>query len=236
MTDAQATIIFDLDGTLVDTAPDLTGALNAVLAKAGHRPVSEAETRRMVGRGARALIENALAATGAPPDADLVTRMLADYLEFYGDHLADHSAPFPNVAETLAALRDEGFRLAVCTNKPHALSRRLLRAVGLDRHFAAVLGGDSLPVRKPDPGHLIETVRQAGGQPERAVMVGDSVTDLAAARAADIPVVLVSFGYTETPAHMLGADALIDDFAALKPALARLLGPAMEKGERRQAG
>jgi len=236
VTDAQATIIFDLDGTLVDTAPDLTAALNAVLTKASHRPVSEAETRHMVGRGARALIENALAATGAPPDADLVAEMLGQYLEFYGAHLADHSAPFPRVVETLDALRKEGMRLGVCTNKPEALSQRLLRALGLERHFAAVLGGDSLPVRKPDPGHLIETVRRAGGDVARAVMVGDSVTDLAAARAAGMPVVLVSFGYTETPAHMLGADALIDDFAALMPALARLLGPAMEKGARRQAG
>lgn len=218
------TVIFDLDGTLVYTAPDLTGALNRVLIEEGLCPVSPAETRRMVGRGARVLIENALAAAGASPDQGQVSRLLGRYLAHYKAHLADESAPFEGVRETLEALEALGAVLGVCTNKSVALSEDLLSALDLRRYFSAVLGGDSLEVRKPDPAHLLETVRRAGGRAERAIMVGDSEPDFGAARNAGIPVILVSFGYGDIPAESLGADALVHHYRDMMPALHDLAG------------
>lgn len=219
------TIVFDLDGTLVDTAPDLTGALNRVLAEEGYKPVSPAETRRMVGHGARALIENALAAVGAQPDQGRVDRLFGRYLAHYGAHVADESAPFEGVRETLDALLASGARLAVCTNKSIGLSEDLLAALDMRRYFGAVLGGDSLTVRKPHPEHLIETVRRAGGRPDRAVMVGDSRPDVEAARGAGIPVVVVTFGYRDEPIEDLGADVIVDHYRDMLPALRRLAPP-----------
>lgn len=218
----HSTVIFDLDGTLVDTAPDLTGALNRVLAEEGLAPVSLNETRRMVGHGARALIENALAATGAPPDQGRVSRLVGRYLAHYKSHIADESLPFDGVIETLDALRDAEIRLGVCTNKSLALSEDLLNALNMRHYFAAIVGGDSLPVRKPDPEHLLETVRRTGGRPDRAIMVGDSGPDFEAARGAGIPVVLVSFGYGDAPPTALGPDAVVDHYREMLGALRRL--------------
>ena len=221
----NTTIVFDLDGTLVDTAPDLTGALNRVLAEEGLSPVSADETRRMVGHGARALIANALAAVGAPPDQGRIDRLVGRYLAHYKAHVADESAPFEGVRETLDALQAAGARLAVCTNKSISLSEDLLAALDLRRYFGAVLGGDSLTVRKPDPEHLIETVRRAGGQSDRAVMIGDSRPDVEAARGAGIPVIVVTFGYRDEPIEDLGADAVVDHYREILPVLTRLATP-----------
>jgi phosphoglycolate phosphatase len=223
---SPTTVIFDLDGTLIDTAPDLTGALNRVLAEEGLPPVNQAETRRMVGRGARVLIESALNATGAPPDQGRVSRLLGRYLAHYQAHIADESVPFEGVRETLEALRDEGARLGICTNKSFALSEKLLDALDLRRYFAAVVGGDTLEVHKPDPAHLLEAIRRTGGQRTGAIMIGDSGPDFHAARNAGVPVILVSFGYGDEPAESFGADALVHHYDEMLPAVRGLAAMA----------
>ncbi|MFZ5834276.1 MAG: phosphoglycolate phosphatase [Pseudomonadota bacterium] len=220
---AGYTIVFDLDGTLVDTAPDLTAALNHVLIHEGRPALDQTEVRNLVGHGARALITRGMSLHGPTPSEPELERMLQLFLRFYGDNIANHSKPFPGVRETMAHFRAGQARLGVCTNKPEGLSRDLLAALNMTQHFDAVLGSDSLSVRKPDPLHLLETIRQAGGDPARAVMIGDSATDIDTAKAANIPVVAVSFGYTLTPVHELGADLVIDRFEALTEVLPRLL-------------
>jgi len=210
-------VIFDLDGTLVDTAPDLGGALNRLLAEHGRPPIGADGIRRMIGDGAAKLVERGFAATGGLPVAlpSLVERFLA----IYEPNIAETSRPFRGVVETLKRLNDAGLRLAVCTNKPDEATRRLLAALDLDRYFAAVSGGD-VPARKPDARHLLGVLQQLGSQPSRSLMVGDSTNDVAAARNAGVPVVVVSFGYTAIPATRLGADAVIDDFGVLPEMLA----------------
>jgi phosphoglycolate phosphatase len=217
------TVVFDLDGTLVDTAPDLLRALESVLASEGLAPPPVAQVRMMVGQGARALIERAGAVharTWAPSRLD---EMLEDFVAAYAADIARDSRPFPNLTAALNALDDAGARLAVCTNKRTGLSVQLLEAVGLAHRFAAIVGADSVPARKPDPGHFFAAVAAAGGDPHRAVMVGDSAADIGAARGAGAPVVAVSFGYCEEGAETLGADALIGDFAELPEVVIRLM-------------
>ena len=217
------TIVFDLDGTLIDTAPDLAAALNHVLDSIGKPHLPPDTVRGLVGHGARALIERGLAEHGRQADEAEIKRLLALFLGFYGDNIAHGSRPFPGVAALLAHLRTEQARLAVCTNKSTGLSNKLFEALGMQGEFHAVLGGDALPVKKPDPQHLLETIRMAGGDPARALMVGDSAADIDAARAAGVPSVAVSFGYTLVPVQSLGADLIIDRFEQLIPALPGLL-------------
>ncbi len=220
---AGYTIVFDLDGTLIDTAPDLTAALNHVLVSEGRPALPQAEVRNLVGHGARALIERGMGMDGPKPSEPDLQRMLKLFLSYYGENIANHSTLFPGVTETLDHFRARQARLAVCTNKPAGLSRDLFTALDMHKHFEAILGSDSLAVRKPDPLHLIETIRQAGGDPARAGMVGGSATHINTAKAANIPVVAVSFGYSLTPVHELGADIVIDTFEALTEVLPRLL-------------
>jgi phosphoglycolate phosphatase len=205
-------VIFDLDGTLVDTAPDLGSALNRLLAEHGRESIGADGIRRMIGDGAAKLVERGFLATGGLPTPlpPLVDRFLA----LYEPAIAETSRPFPGVVATLERLGGAGLRLGVCTNKPDAATHRLLDALGLTRHFAAVSGGD-VPARKPDARHLLGVVERLGATPARTLMVGDSLNDVTAARNAGIAVVVVSFGYTATPAAVLGADAVIDDFAEL---------------------
>ena len=217
------TVVFDLDGTLVDTAPDLCASLNHALATLGRPPVPAADVRHMVGHGARKLLEQGLAASG-PMTPALVEAAVPAFLAYYADHIADGSRPFPGVEAALEMLMASGCRLAICTNKPVALSRALVRALGWDERFVANLGFDSVPAAKPDPGHLFATIAAAGGDPEWSAFVGDSITDTATARAAGIPVVAVSFGFADRPAAELGADHVIDHYDALVPALRRLGG------------
>ncbi|MCP1335842.1 phosphoglycolate phosphatase [Futiania mangrovi] len=218
-----SSIVFDLDGTLVDTAPDLAAALNHVLDHAGRRPVDLQEVRQLVGRGARVAIERGLTLTGAPEERpEILDDYFARFLAYYGDNICAGSRPFPNAVETVETFRAQGARTGICTNKPQVLTDGLMRALNLADRFEAIVGADSVPARKPDPGHLFETIRRMGGEPASAVLIGDSETDVKTARAAGIPVIAVSFGYTVTPAHALGADAVIDDFAELADALARL--------------
>lgn len=210
------TIIFDLDGTLVDTADDLTASLNHALVALGREPVPPRDVRAMVGHGARRLLERGLSASGRCDD-ELVEQGLPLFLDYYAANIMAYSRPFEGVEATLDSLADRGFKLAVCTNKPAALTKRLIEALGWQDRFTAVLGADSRPWRKPDPRHLIDTLAAAGG--ERAIFVGDSGTDADTALAAGVPLVLVSFGYSTEPVGDMGADVLIDRFDALLPAI-----------------
>jgi len=218
-----ATIAFDLDGTLVDTAPDLIGTLNVLLAQEGLAPFPLGEARPFIGRGARWMLERGFQAAGATlaeaRAPELFDRFIGDYLA----HIADESRPFPGVEAALDALKAQGARLAVCTNKRTDLSRALLDALDLSRRFDAVVGADAAPASKPDPRHLTAAVAAAGGAMDRAILVGDAATDAGAARAAGAGLILVSFGYTEIPARELAPDLLIDHFDELAEACAQLL-------------
>ncbi|MCG8505410.1 MAG: phosphoglycolate phosphatase [Sphingomonadales bacterium] len=217
------TVIFDLDGTLVDTAPDLTHALNHVLVQEGRSPVALEDVRHMVGYGARALIRNGLEKTGAPGSDEDIERLLEDYLNYYARHMAEDSRLFDGAGPVLAALKERDVRLGICTNKMERMTFPLLAALDIMHFFDAVLGGDSLAVRKPNPAHLTATIERAGGIPDRTLFVGDSEADVAAARAANVPVIAVSFGYSALKAEDLGADLVIhafDDFWAAAEELA----------------
>jgi len=216
------TIVFDLDGTLVDTAPDLTNALNHALTARGHAPVPPAATREAVGRGARVMIEQALSAAGAEDDVD---QMLADFLVHYEANIAAESRPFPGALAALDRLAAAGATLAICTNKHERLTRMLLEALKIEGYFAALAGRDTLGVSKPDPGHLTGVIALAGGDASRAVMVGDSAADIAAARGAGVPSILVSFGYAPPPPEGPHADAVIDHFDRLDERALSLLKP-----------
>jgi phosphoglycolate phosphatase len=220
---AGATIVFDLDGTLVDTAPDLVGVLNALLQQEGFASLALTDGRPMIGHGARALLQRGFAAAGAPLDEAETEALFARFLELYLARIADESRPFAGVAEALDELAGAGATLAVCTNKRTSLSLALLSALDLADRFAAIVGPDTAGAAKPDPRHLLFAIEAAGGRAERALMIGDSAADLGAARAASIPVALVSFGYTETPAAELGGDALLDHFGEIPAAARRLL-------------
>jgi len=221
---AGATIVFDLDGTLIDTAPDLVSTLNLLLAREGVAALPLSEARDMIGQGARALIARGFAAAGAPLDEARLSALFADFIAHYLAHIADESRPFPGVVAAMDDLAAAGARLAVCTNKRTDLSVALLDALALTDRFAAVVGADAAPAPKPAAAHLIAAIERAGGRRERAVMVGDSASDAGAARAAGVPLVLVSFGYTDVPARALDPDVLIDHFDDLPAACRRLLG------------
>lgn len=211
---APRTMLLDLDGTLVNSVPDLAAALNRLMQARGLLAFTRPEVAAMVGDGAAALVERAFAARGGGQDAAALGEFLADY----GAHAAVRTVLFPGVAEGLRSLAASGWVLAVCTNKPHAPALAVLAALGLDGCFAAVGGGDSFPVRKPDPAHLLATLELAGGAPERAVMVGDHRNDVAAAAGAGMACIFAAWGYG--PAAMgKGAAAVAREFSEL-PALA----------------
>lgn len=213
-------LIFDLDGTLVDTAPDLLGATNAVLMARDRPAIDPSTLRHMVGFGARRLIAQAMEATGAAASEDEMPALVEIFLDHYRAHLADFSRPFRGVEATLETLKQRGARLGVLTNKPHELTLPLLERLNLGAYFSAVYGAGKKDYTKPDPRIFHDVVRELSAGP--AVMIGDSMTDLQTARAAGAPCVLLSYGYTPVPAHALGADLVLDDFTALPEALARL--------------
>ena len=217
------TIVFDLDGTLIDTAPDLIDTLNVILSRHDVAPVAFNEARTMIGAGVKPLLQRGLASKGVKLPPEDIDRLFAEYLEVYAAHIADRSRPFPGLEGALDALTAQGCRLAVCTNKLEWLSVRLLDVFGLSPRFAAICGQDTFTMRKPDPDMLRLTIARAGGDTGHAVMVGDSMTDVATARAAAVPVIAVDFGYTETPPAELGADRLISHFDALPAAVAALV-------------
>lgn len=213
-------LVFDLDGTLIDSAPDLHAAVNRLLGPDGRRLLDYAELVRMVGDGVPVLVRRAYEATGGIPED--IDEKIERYHALYGAALADLTAPFPGVVETLEALQAAGHRMAVCTNKPHRATTEILETLGLRGFFAAVAGGDSLPVRKPDPGHLLGTLDMLGAGPDRAVMIGDSRNDVAVAHAAGVPAIAVSYGYRREPVEELGADVVVDRFEDVPRALGRL--------------
>lgn len=220
---AGASIVFDLDGTLVDSAPDLGRVLNLLLAREGLPALPLADIRPMVGRGARCLLERGFRAAGESAPDGRLEALVSEFLELYAADIARLSAPFPGVRAAVARLRAAGARLGVCTNKKEGLSRQLLEALDLLSSFDAVLGADSVPARKPDPGHVLAVVAALGGAPGRAVMVGDSAADVNAAKAAEVPVIAVAYGYTDIPARDLGADAVVEHFGEVVPRIAALL-------------
>jgi phosphoglycolate phosphatase len=218
-----AVIVFDLDGTLVDTAPDLMNTLNTVLGEEGLPPLPYETAPLLVGRGAKVMLERGFAADGRPLEEPDASRLFARFIEHYLEHIADESRPFPGVLEVLDRFEAEGAILAVCTNKRTDLALAVLDALHLTGRFKTVVGPDMAPRPKPDASHLLRTVELCGGDPARALMVGDSINDVLAARNAQIPVVLVSFGYTDIPARDLDADALIDGFDELYEQVVRLV-------------
>jgi phosphoglycolate phosphatase len=219
----RATIAFDLDGTLVDTAPDLIATLNLVLEEAGLKPVPFEEARNLVGGGARILIERGLKLEKAKVSPAEQDRMLARFLVHYEIHLTDSSVPFPGAVEMLDVLEASGAILVVCTNKLERFSIKLLEALGIADRFSCIAGSDTFPMRKPDPGHLLGAVSRAGGHSSAVVMVGDSKTDVATARAAKVPVIAVSFGYSDVPVTSLGADKIVERLMDVPSAVTELL-------------
>jgi phosphoglycolate phosphatase len=220
---APPIIVFDLDGTLVDTAPDLLDSLNHSLAGAGLDRADNAELRGFVGLGARVMIQRAFATHGKDVGDKELDSLLAVFLDHYTTHIPGKSAPYPGVLAALDRFSEAGCLLAVCTNKHEGLSKRLLGALGIAGRFAAICGGDSFAFRKPDPRHLKSTIAQAGGNPERALMVGDSRTDIDTAKSAGIPVVAVDFGYTDRPVIEFEPSRVISHYDELTVDLATAL-------------
>jgi len=217
---AALTVVFDLDGTLVDTAPDLIETLNVVFAREGLPPVAYAEARNLIGGGARRMIESGLQLEGRPMVGNEVERMLADFVAYYAAHIADRSRPFPGLEAALDQLAARGCQFAVCTNKLERLSRLLLDALKLTARFAAICGQDTFGVMKPHPEILYKTILRAGGEAADAIMIGDSGTDVRTARAAQVPVIAVDFGYSEVPIATLQPDRIISSYGELPTAIA----------------
>jgi phosphoglycolate phosphatase len=221
MTTAR-TVVFDLDGTLVDTAPDLINALNYVLDREGLPPVPLHLARNMIGAGARRLLERGLELDGRSVVPEDIDRLTKDFIDYYAAHIADASRPFEGLEGALDDLAARGYRFAVCTNKLEWLSKRLLDQLGLSARFAAICGADTFGVSKPDPAILQQTIARAGGQLSGAIMVGDAGPDIGVARRAGVPVIGVEFGYTEVPIADLKPDRLIGHMSDLPGAVESL--------------
>ena len=217
---AEILLVFDLDGTLVDSVPDLTNALNEVLREHGHPPLSRAEVTPMVGDGVPALVTRAFVARGG--SVDEAGAALPRYIDLYEASATALTRPFPRVRETLLALRQSGYRTAICTNKLQRATETVLDGLDLAALFDGVAGGDRYAVRKPAPGHLLELIRELHGSPDRAVMIGDSENDAAVAHAARVRLVLMRYGYARSDPDTLGADVVLDNFSELPGALAKL--------------
>jgi phosphoglycolate phosphatase len=217
---------------LVDTALDLISTLNLVLTGESLPPLEYDDARRMIGGGVLKMIERALAAEGRDPPKPQIDRMFRAFVDHYGAHIAERSRPYPHVDSVLTRLGAKGYRLAVCTNKLEFLSVRLLKALKLEHHFIAICGRDTFGVHKPDPEMLRRTIRRASGEPERAIMVGDSATDIRAARATAIPIIAVDFGYSDVPIATLNPDRLIGSFAELPAAIAEVEDQGIAKTKR----
>lgn len=222
MTSAR-TVVFDLDGTLVDTAPDLISALNYVLDREGLPPVPLHSARAMIGAGARRLIERGLEVDGRAVALEDLTRLTGDFIDHYAAHIADASRPFEGLEAALDELAARGYRLAVCTNKLEWLSKLLLDRLGLSARFSAICGADTFGISKPDPAILRQTVARAGGEISATVMVGDAGPDIGVARRAGVPVIGVEFGYTEVPIAELKPDLLIGHMNQLPAAVESLM-------------
>ncbi|HEX8167358.1 MAG TPA: HAD family hydrolase [Beijerinckiaceae bacterium] len=217
------TAVFDLDGTLADTAHDLVATLNVILGQEGLPPLPIAAAGDMISAGGRGLLQRGFEAARREPAPDLIEELYRRFLAYYGDNLCVETRLYPGALDALDRLEADGWRLAICTNKMEAHSLKLLAALGVLDRFATVCGRDTFPWFKPDARHLIMTIERAGGDPRRAVMVGDSYSDVAAAKAAGIPVVAVSFGYPDRPIREHGPDIVIDHFDELFGAVQRFV-------------
>lgn len=220
------TIVFDLDGTLIDTAPDLVETLNVIFAREGFTPLPYETARALIAGGAKLMIARGVEAEGHVLQPEKLEQMFADFIDYYAEHLADRSRPFPGLVETLDLLAKRGHRFAVCTNKLENLSVRLLEQLALADRFAAICGQDTFGIQKPDPEIFRRTVAAAGGVLQHSIMIGDSITDIRTARAAGVPVVAVDFGYSERPVAEFGPDRVISHFAEL-PASIAAISPAI---------
>jgi len=220
---ARSTIVFDLDGTLFDTAPDLITAVNHTMAIAGGEPVESDVLRPVVSFGGREMIRAGLKMNGLDAGDVPVDELFPEFVDYYSRNIAVLTRPFPGLLAQLEQLRSAGATIAICTNKLEGLTWPLLHALGLERHFGAVTGRDTFPVCKPDPRHLLATIAKSGGSPTRAIMVGDSNTDIKTAKAAGIPVIGVTFGYTDVPVIELGCDGVISHYDELPGVLERLI-------------
>ena len=215
----MATIVFDLDGTLIDTGGDLLAATNAVMRHERLDPVERADLNHLVGHGGRAMIGKALAMHGRDADDGTLDRLVPVFLEHYSDNMPGQSKPFSGLIEALDRLDEAGHTFAVCTNKMEGLSNKLLEALGLRERFAVVSGPDTFGMRKPDPEHLLRTIAAANGDRDDAIMVGDSFNDVEAARRARVPSIGVPFGYTDTPINELSPDVVVEHYDELDDAL-----------------
>jgi phosphoglycolate phosphatase len=220
---SNSIVVFDLDGTLVDTAPDLIRALNYVLDREGLPPVPLHAARNLIGAGARKLIERGLELEGRTASLAELARLTSDFIAYYAEHIADASRPFDGLESALDDLATRGYRLAVCTNKLEWLSKLLLDRLSLSGRFSAICGADTFGISKPDPGFLRETIARAGGQLRSSVMVGDAGPDIGVARRAGVPVIGVAFGYTEVPIAELKPDRLIHHMSELPEVVENLM-------------
>jgi len=216
--------MFDLDGTLIDSLPDVRASINEVLVASGRRELTLTETKDFVGWGGRVLVEKALALTGEVGSDEEIDRTLNDFLAYYADHPSDHTEVFPGVLDVLEGFKSNGVKLGICTNKPTATTSPVLEALGLDGFFDVISCGDAVPHRKPDGRHVSLVVEQMGATPKISAMIGDSENDIFAAVNAGVRSVAVSFGYAHLPVGELGADAVIDRFEELPAALVRISG------------
>lgn len=216
-------VVFDLDGTLLDTAPDLLRALNKILDGEGLAAVTRADVQGLFGHGARALIGEGFRRAERSLANDRLPELVERFIAFYAAEIAAETRPYPGLVNALSRLDKRGFGLAVCTNKRELLAHAVLEGTAVAPHFAAVIGGDSLPEHKPHPRPLVEAITRSGGTTSAAVMVGDSETDIATARAAGVPVIAVDFGYTDRPATELGADAVISHYDEIDRAIETLM-------------
>jgi phosphoglycolate phosphatase len=229
-------LVFDLDGTLADTAKDLVTTLNVILAREGLAAMDVRDVRAFVGGGARALIQRGLAAHGVDASESRIDEMLDVFMAHYEAHIADNTVLFPGAAEALDQFEAAGFIFAVCTNKAEHASVLLLRALGVETRFRAICGKDTFAVNKPNGDALLQTIARAGGDPDQVIMIGDSKTDIDTARNAGVPVVAVNFGYTEEPVGTLGPDWVIGHYSELWDAVAALrVGQAQSSLTRKRA-
>ncbi|WP_316859659.1 phosphoglycolate phosphatase [uncultured Cohaesibacter sp.] len=223
MTDHSFTcILFDLDGTLVDTAPDLTEALNHVLERNGLASVTVQQVKNLVGLGARISIQRSFASYGVEIADEALDEAHGQFLAHYSANIYKYSVLFPGVETVLKHFKDQGFKLGVCTNKTQHLSEELLEKIGIASYFETICGPNTVPNHKPHPDHIFAAIERTGGIAEKSVMIGDSQADVDSAKAAGIPVIAMTYGYTATPAHELGANLVLDDFSDIPEALNRL--------------
>ena len=215
-------VVFDLDGTLIDSLPDVLASLNLLLAEEKRRPLKLDELRKLVGRGVNPMVEDAYTLTGEGISSPLKLETVVNrYIGFYKANPVGHTVVFPNVMDTLSVLKEKGVCMGICTNKPFEMTLLVLEGLGINTFFDGVTGGDNLPYNKPDPRHILKTLELMKSEASSAVMVGDSWVDVEAARNAGLPVIAVNYGYND-PAESLNADAVIEDMALLPEAIKNL--------------